>query len=334
MKTLIRLVLLAAVSLCSQAADSPVAVNAVPLEQVLIYPEASAPATVVSLNDSRIGAELNAPVRTIPVRVGDIVPANGLLVELDCADYQLSADELESRLAGIDADIVFARQRLERVRRLEKRRTVAEELLDEREAELAGLLADRQAAQASLEKARRDLAKCTVEAPFEAVVLDRLVSVGEYATPGTALVRVLDLTRLEVSADVLANDAAALSQATSIVFRHNKRDYPVTLRTVTPVIDELARTREARLRFTDEAALAGATGRLVWTLAAALPPDLIVRRSGQLGVLLAENGNARFQPLPDAQEGRPAVVDLPPETLLIVEGRFALSDGDPVTLRE
>jgi hypothetical protein len=35
--------------------------------------------------------------------------------------------------------------------------------------------------------------------------------------------------------------------------------------------------------------------------------------------------------LEQALEGRPAVVDLPPETLLILEGRDSLNDGDTIT---
>ena len=43
-----------------------------------------------------------------------------------------------------------------------------------------------------------------------------------------------------------------------------------------------------------------------------------------------EEGRARFVGLPDAQDGRPVLIELPPDTLLITEGRQGLNDGDAV----
>jgi hypothetical protein len=161
-------------------------------------------------------------------------------------------------------------------------------------------------------------------------VLERLAHIGEYVLPATALVRILDIGEIEISADVIAADAAGLETADTILFRYAGRDFPLQLRTLAPVIDPHTRTRQARLLFRGETALPGAAGRLIWYQPPALPADLLVRRQGQLGVLLAEQGKARFYPLPNAREGRPAVLALPAQTLIITEGRFAVSDGDPV----
>ncbi|MEZ5584318.1 MAG: efflux RND transporter periplasmic adaptor subunit [Candidatus Competibacteraceae bacterium] len=314
------------------AAAQPVTVQAVALQQLAIHPETSAPATVVSLSDSRIGAELNAQVQDIPVRVGDVIEAGGVLARLDCTDYELAADELEARLKGTESRIDFARRQLQRADKLKQQRTVTQELLDERRSNLATLVAEREAERAGLARARRKLDQCVIRAPFQAVILQRLASVGEYVTPGSPLVRIMDVVQLEIAAPVLVGDTATLLSAERIVFRRGERDYPVRLRVLTPAIDELSRTREARLLFAADAALPGASGRLVWQASQAVPADLLVRRNGMLGLLLAQDGTARFQPLPEAQEGRPAAVQLPPDTLIITDGRFALNDGDPIAL--
>lgn len=313
-------------------AAGPVAVNALPVQQLAILPEASAPATVESLGDSRIAAEIDAPVVAIPVRVGEVVEAGGVLVELDCGDHALAVTELQARLAGVEARIGFASQQVRRARSLARQNTMSQELREQRESELDALTAERDAVRAGLAQARRKRDKCAVRAPFKAAVLERLVSVGEYATPGTALIRVLDLEHLEVSAAVLAGDADFLAQARQVLFRHAGGDYPVALRALSPVIDTRSRTREARLLFTDKAAPPGASGRLVWFNGTALPADLLVRRDRRLGVMLAENGKAAFHVLPHAQEGRPVPVNLPSAALVITEGRFGLNDGDPVRL--
>jgi hypothetical protein len=58
-----------------------------------------------------------------------------------------------------------------------------------------------------------------------------------------------------------------------------------------------------------------------------LPAELLVQRAGRLGVFVAEGGKARFHPLPQAQEGRPAPLDLPPEARIATQGRHAVQDG-------
>jgi len=327
------LVLTAAISPCL-AVEAPITVQAVALQQLAINPETSAPATVVSLSDSRIGAELNAQIQAIPVRVGDVVESGGVLARLDCTDYELAANELKARLKGAESRIDFARRQLQRADKLKKQRTITQELLDERRSNLAILIAEREAERAGLARARRKLDKCVIRAPFQAVILQRIASVGEYVTPGSPLVRIMDVVQLEITAPVLVGDAAALLSAEHIVFRRGDREYPVQLRVLTPAIDELSRTREARLLFAEDTALPGASGRLVWQAAQAVPADLLVRRNGVLGLLLVQDGKARFQPVPDAQEGRPAAVQLPPETLIITDGRFSLSDGDPIALAD
>ena len=109
--------------------------------------------------------------------------------------------------------------------------------------------------------------------------------------------------------------------------------YPLRLRRLPPVVDSRTRTRQARLEFTGAQAPAGSAGRLRWEAEVAyLPPSLLVRRAGGLGVFLIEDGKARFHPLPGATEGQPARVELPAATQLVLEGRQRLSDGDPVVL--
>jgi hypothetical protein len=117
-----------------------------------------------------------------------------------------------------------------------------------------------------------------------------------------------------------------------MTFRHGGNDYPVTVRALGPQIDPIRRTREVRLTFEHRSALPGATGRLVWSNGSMLPADLLVRRDNRLGVMLAADGRARFHPVPEAREGRPAPVTLPPESLVITDGRFSLRNGDAIRL--
>ncbi|WP_455216774.1 hypothetical protein, partial [Kaarinaea lacus] len=95
--------------------------------------------------------------------------------------------------------------------------------------------------------------------------------------------------------------------------------------------DSKSRTREARLLFTENPALPGSAGELVWEQpSASLPADLLVKRNGKLGVFVLNDGQAKFVPLAGAEAGRPAIVNLAPATEIITQGRFRLQDGDSV----
>lgn len=198
------------------------------------------------------------------------------------------------------------------------------EYVDQRRAELA-------AATALQERAALDVERCSLTAPFAGVVLARLASEGEYADIGTPLLRLLATKSLEVVAQVPLDGSASLTAAADLHLEVDGRIFPLRLRTLTPAINPEARNREARLLFTGSPALPGSAGRLIWTSAHPhLPADLVVRRDPGLGVFVAEGDQARFILLPEAREGHPAALELPPATLIIDAGRQALRDGDPI----
>ena len=197
-------------------------------------------------------------------------------------------------------------------------------------ASLATAEADLLASEQEVRLAEIDVAHCDVRAPVDAVVTERATSVGSYANVGTVLLNLLEAEGQEVSVALRHDQADGLQAAETVVFKSDETDYPVMLRSLLPRVDPIARTREARLVFTDEAAVAGTPGRIVWYGARSmLPSDYLVRRDGHLGVFVLDADRARFIDIPDAQDGRPAVLQLAPETLgLGLEGLDdALVDG-------
>ncbi|MGD8308719.1 MAG: efflux RND transporter periplasmic adaptor subunit [Chromatiales bacterium] len=310
----------------------PVTVGA--LGDLITHPVRSAPAHVESLNDSLISAEITARIERIPVRVGDRVAQGDLLVVLDCRDYQSQQAAQEAGLQKLQAQRRLARSQLARARDLSTARNISDEQLEQRETELSALGADIRAQEEALRQAKLRAERCEVRAPFDAVVRERVAQVGALASPGTPLVRVVEQGDLEVSADLALAEAREVAASPSLVFVHGAQRLPVRLRRLVPVFERRTQTREARLEFTAGQAPAGASGRLSWEASEALlPADLLVRRGDRLGVFIARDGRARFHALPNALEGRPARVDLPAGTLIVLEGRQALGDGDALDLR-
>jgi hypothetical protein len=161
--------------------------------------------------------------------------------------------------------------------------------------------------------------------------------VGELANPGTALLRIIDIDKLELAAKLSTEQARDLRRdldgKASPLFESSGQRYPLRLRIITPALDTQARTQEARLVFTGNKPLPGATGKLLWApTQASLPPEFISQRHGTLGVFVQAENTAKFIPLNAAETGRPASVELSPDTAIITEGRYRLQDGDAISL--
>lgn len=304
------------------------------LKSIAIYPQYKAPATVVALNDSELSAEISTIVESVPVEVGQQVKKGDLLVALRKKDFQLILQREKAELAALETRIDFAQYQLQRAQTLKKQQAVSEELLKQRETDLAVLQSDKKSRQVSLQQAKRNLAKCNIRAPFDAVIVEKIISVGELANPGTPLLRIVDAQQREVTAKLQSYQVASLHAAAELHFENRNNNYPLKLRSVLPVIDPTARTQEVRLVFSAAKALVGVSGELIWkNQQPHIPAEVLVQRGGRLGVFVVnKDGRAKFIVLDAAVEGRPTFVDLPLNTRIVTKGRFQLQDGDAISV--
>jgi hypothetical protein len=152
--------------------------------------------------------------------------------------------------------------------------------------------------------------------------------VGQFASRGASLVRLLDMNHPELSAQVSNRDILALQSASALRFEHNGDQYPLHLRTILPLISSATGTQEVRLDFVNRVAEVGAAGRLLWSNPVIhIPAEYLVKRGERLGVFINHHNTAYFHILPNAKDGLPAAINLPLETELIVNGQFSLNEG-------
>ncbi len=334
MNNLLTLFILPLLISTNALANERITVNTATIADVAIYPERSAPATVVSLNESTISSRITAQVEELPVRVGDIVEAGNVLAKLDCSDYKLASRASRSRIEALKAQIELAKRRLERTKKLTLKQSISEEILDERESELAVLNADTRGAKADLEMANVNESRCTVTSPFKALIVERISAVGQYTNVGTALVKIMDIEQLELSAQAFSQDTDQISNADELVFEHASKRYPVKLRSVIPAINPETRNKEVRLLFKNGPALPGAAGKLIWRDSRAhIPGEFLVSRNGELGVFSIKDSVAHFISIPSAQTGRASPTTLPIDTPLVIEGQFSLKEADNVSVK-
>ncbi|MDH5535550.1 MAG: efflux RND transporter periplasmic adaptor subunit [Betaproteobacteria bacterium] len=307
------------------AANAPsAAIGARPLRELAIYPERSAPAQSLPANESKLSAEISARILALPYDVGQIVRKGAIVARLDARDFELAVAKVKASMDAVEARIALAQSQLKRAKALERQNFITDEAVIQRETELAVQRAELAVQQASLATAMREIEKTTVRAPFDAIVKQRHAGVGELASPGAALVTLIDRSQPEVSAQVQLKDSQSLKDANGAVFSADA-PYPVKLTRVSPAVDRESRTVEARLAFQDRAAPPGTSGKLVWRETRPhLPPEYVVRRNGVLGMFVMSGGAPEFVVLPGAQEGRPVALAQPADTLIVTEGRNRL----------
>jgi HlyD family secretion protein len=170
--------------------------------------------TVRSRRRAQVGAERAGRVASIPKREGALVHAGDPLVLLDAStartDLDVAGRNLETQravLQGAEAAARLAEQEYRRIEPLRTQGLVSEESLESARARLDGTHADLKAAearvsaaQAAVDRARDEVRHLTILAPFDGVVAERLVEVGESVVPGQPVSEVLDPHRLYVVA--------------------------------------------------------------------------------------------------------------------------------------
>jgi RND family efflux transporter MFP subunit len=315
------------------AASEPISVTVKPLAKVAEFPLRQEPARVISLNDSRLSSEITAVIADIPVQVGQVVKPGTPLVKLDRADIELALERAKAILSSLEARQQQAQRQLQRARTLAQKRSLSEEELHRRETNMQISEAEIAAQQVAIAQIRHNLAKTLLRAPFKGIVMERLSHRGELAMPGTPLIRMLDIEDIQLLAKLQPQHIESLKSAKNVTFISQDLAYPVILHTVIPAVDQQELSQEVRFRFTDALPLVGSTGHLVWRRPGPhLPADLLIRRGSDIGVFTVADKRAKFIPLPKAQEGQPAQVDLPNDTTVIIDGRYLLADGDAVTV--
>lgn len=324
-------------------AEDSVRITTQRIDELLFYPERHAPAELMSLNRSMIPAQVSTTVTALAVRVGDQVKRGDRLARLDCQNYELVQTVRSSELEIAKNNVVLAEKAWQRAKTLKRSNNLGAAELDQRATELANAKVSVSVALANQEQAVLDVSRCEIVAPYDAVVLERLVSVGEFVAVGAPLVALTALTQTEVSATVAVSDLPSFSAASAYWLEAAGQRASLELRHLVPVIQNRSRSQEARFILQQAASdlPIGVNGRVVWRSPLAhLPANLITKRGAALGLFVfnAQAGQAEFVAIDGASEGRPLVLTAAQQALLkqrplIIDGRHGLVDQQPVRLK-
>ncbi|TDR20367.1 efflux RND transporter periplasmic adaptor subunit [Marinicella litoralis] len=310
-----------------------VPVTTQPLTAVLIERRLTANAEVMSVNNTQLSSELTAVVSELHVDVGDEVKQGDLLLTMDVLDLNLQLDQAKANSQAAQARLQQAELRLKRANELKQSQYISADDLLGRETDVAVLRAELLRLKVAEKIATRQLDKAQITAPFDGVVTNRQAQQGQLLTLGSPIMHLVQLSDKQIHANIPNHLSRQLATADRIVFSQNNQEIPVELIQLSPVIEQQSSLQTARFKPLAEV-LVGQTGQLVWYLKGQLlSADLVVKRAGQLGVFIVNDKQAKFMPLPNAQEGRPVPMSVTPDWQVIIGGRERLQDGQAIKLK-
>lgn len=274
-----------------------------------------------------LGAETEGRIVELGAERGSAVSTGQLIARLDMRDRA-------ARLAEAEALIVQMRLQYEAAQRLQGQQFVSEAQIAEAEARLVS-------AEAARERILLDIDHTTIEAPFDALVQDRAVELGDYVKAGDTVALIVDTDPMIVVGDVNEREVANLAIGSpGVAEMGNGREYPGTVRYLAPVANESTRTFRVELSIPnpDLEMRAGMTtslrlgaGRM--TAHSISPALLALADDGRIGVKAVDDFNrVRFYPVEivGSSDAGALVTGLPDILNIISVGQGFVTEGQEV----
>jgi RND family efflux transporter MFP subunit len=231
----------------------------------------------------------------------------------------------------------------QRMERLHARDAATQKDLDDATAGYEAALANLRAAEEGVKAARSYLAYAEIKAPFAGVVVDRMVEVGDMASPGRPLFVIEDTSRVKIEAQVPESAAAGLSIGDPVEVEIGGERFEARLSELLPAADPRSRTFTVRALLDNpgRSLRSGMFARLrlggASSPAVTVPEESLIRRGPLSGVfVVAADSTARLRwiTVGRTRDGLVEVLSgLAPGEAVVLQPGPEVEDGRPVEVR-
>jgi RND family efflux transporter MFP subunit len=263
-----------------------------------IAPVTMVPGTVVSRDDARLSAEVEGRL-TMVAEVGTVVATGDPVATVEDIALRLLNAELKAQVTRAEANLRFLEGEQKRYARLAESNLTAVTQLEQTRSDRDVARGDLEVAQARLEQNKHQLARTAIRAPFDGVVVERLMAPGERVMDGAAVVRLVDQQNLEVIARAPLDYFPFVQQGLLLDLRAGEQAALGRVRTVVAVGDENTHQFELRLDIEGQTFPVGQTLRVSIPTSGTrqvltVPRDaLVLRPEGQSVFVVDGNNQAR-----------------------------------------
>ncbi len=154
------------------------------------------------VKQSVVAAQTSSRVHEVTVDVDDRVSRNQVLVRLLNTELQARLTREQAGLSEARVRHKEARQDFERIKSIYEKRLIAKVEMDRATAVFDAAQARLEVAQARVAEGRESAGHAVIKAPYDGIIAQRHVEVGEMVQPGQPLLTLRALDRLRVLIDV------------------------------------------------------------------------------------------------------------------------------------
>jgi len=169
-----------------------------------------------------VSSQISGQIIEVNVDFNSKVKQGDILARLDTATYDSRLRQAEAQLANTRASHTLVKLGVERARTLFERNLVSQQELDQAEAQFQQANAQLSIQTATVENAKTDLSRCTLYAPIDGIVIDRLAEVGRTVAASlnapTLFTIVNDLTKMQIKAAVAEADIGNIEVGQDVTF--------------------------------------------------------------------------------------------------------------------
>ena len=323
-----------------QGGPPPAIVTLARVEKTALTPTFTAPGDIVANRDSIVAAEVSGRFQST-LDIGARVRRGTVIAVIDNRSARLARNQAAAEVQRLQADLKYQDRLVARLQQLLKEEAESEASLDEAMSARDQTRARLAAARVALETANFDLSRTRILSPFDGQLVERKIEVGEYATPGREIARIIGRTGSEARVRIPITTAGSLAAGQEITILANGETRTSRIRSVIETADEVSRTLEVRapmgthnLKIGSAISITVPTGVEREVLTA--PRDALVLRDSGISVYVVNRKDKTAKRV-DVQVGEPdgdrvaisgKIAD---GDLIVVRGGERLRDGQQVT---
>lgn len=206
--------------------------------------------TISAKYDMPVGVEGDGGrVAAVLVEAGDRVAKGQVLARLNTDVLRPQVAQLAAALEEARANARLALADYERAKAVAGTGAISNEDVERRKSAAETAAARAKVAEAQLREGEARLARAEVRAPSAGVVLERMVEVGQYATPGSPLFRIAKDGAVELRGEVAEQDLPqlAVGQSATVRITGVDREFNGKIWLLGPTIDPKSRLGTVRV---------------------------------------------------------------------------------------